>query len=101
MSPAFIDGYRCDRELLESGKLYLRLSSGREDLSAPPDMPQDDDPVFGPLTWFKYYDSKSCGMEFQDGNCYLLIDQSLGLHVCNGMLWYHNLYFCPTFFIAG
>lgn len=101
MSHTFLDGYRCDIETLETGKMYLRLTGGREDLSERPDCPQDDDPVFGPLTWFKLFDSEACGIEFQDGNSYLIIENGPVLHIRNGMVWYLDLYHSPVLFVAG
>ena len=101
MNHTLLDGYRCAIANLEAGKMYLRLSGGREDISARPDLPQNDDPVFGPLTWFKLFDSETCGMEFQDGNGYLFIEQGPAVHVRNGMVWYLNLYFSPVLFMAG
>lgn len=95
-----LDGYRCGIAALETGKLYLRLSGGRTDLTERPDVPQDDDPVFGPLTWFKLYDTKTCGIEFQDGHSYLFIEHGPQVHVRNGMLWYLDLYYSPVLFIA-
>lgn len=101
MNYTLLDGYRCDIASLETGKMYLRLTGGREDLSVRPDLPHDDDPVFGPLTWFKLFDTETCGIEFQDGGCYLIIETGPVLHFRSGMIWYQKFYYSPVLFVAG
>lgn len=100
MSSDFWNEFRCEPEALVPGFMYLRFCGGREDPRTPMEQWEDDEPIFGPLSSFKIYDADSCGVGFADGSCYLIIERGSALHVCQGLIWYSNLYHSPEVFLS-
>lgn len=91
----FLDVYRQASDSLESGNLYLRLSSDEQDL-----VDQQADPIFGPVVWFKLYKDVGCGIGFKHGDSYLIVESGPDVHFLQGSFWYQGQYYNPELFVA-